>query len=151
MESIAFLLVAGAVLLLVEPLLPHLIAGTVGLIFWAIAVFLIYGRYGSAAGHWSLVAVLAVGLAGAWWYLRRLPATLVGRSVQSDRIIPPETAAKSHLLGSEGLALTPLRPGGMAQFGPDRVDVITSGEPLEKGDRIRVVSVDGSRILVRAA
>jgi membrane-bound ClpP family serine protease len=28
---------------------------------------------------------------------------------------------------------------------------VTSGEPLDKGDRIRVLSVDGPRVLVRAA
>ncbi len=150
METIAFLLVAGAVLLLIEPVIPHLVAGTVGLIFWAVAVVLIYFRYGSAAGHWSLVGVLAVALTGTWWYLKRLPRTRLGRIVQSAHVVPTETAAKPHLLSTEGFALTPLRPGGLAQFGTERVDVITSGEPLERGQRVRVVSVDGPRVLVRA-
>src|SRR5262245_15722760 len=150
METIVFLLVAGAVFLLLEPLFPHLIAGTVGLVFWASAVVMIYVRYGASAGNWSLVAVLAVAVGGVWWYLRHLPETRVGRSVQSDHVIPAETAAKSHLVDSDGFAVTPLRPGGMAQFGAERVDVVTSGEPLERGQRVRVVSVDGSRILVRA-
>lgn len=146
-----FFLVAGAVLLLVEPILPHLISGTVGLLFWGIAVVLIYGRYGSSVGHLSLAALLSIALVGSWWYLKRLPETLVGRSVRSDRVIPAETGAKTHLAGVDGVALTPLRPGGLAQFGAERVDVVTSGEPLDKGDRIRVLSVEGPRVLVRAA
>ena len=150
METIAFLLVAGAVLMLLEPVFPHLIAGSIGLCCWAIGVVLIYSRYGFAAGNWSSVAVLTVALAGTWWYLKRLPDTRVGRSIQSDHVTPTETAAKAYLLDSDGFALTPLRPGGLAQFGPERVDVLTSGEPLEKGQRVRVVSVVGSRVLVRA-
>ncbi|MBM3903489.1 MAG: hypothetical protein FJ379_15610 [Verrucomicrobia bacterium] len=151
MESIVFLLVAGAVLLAVEPILPHLVSGSVGLVFWAIAVVLIYGRYGSSVGHLSLAVLLSVALVGSWWYLRKLPETRFGRSVRSDRVIPAETAAKTHLVGVDGVALTPLRPGGLAQFGVERVDVVTSGEPLDKGERIRVLSVDGPRVLVRSA
>lgn len=150
METIAFLVVAGAVLLLLEPIFPQLVSGSIGLIFWTVAVVLIYDRYGAGTGHWSLAALLAVALAGSWWYLKRFPATRVARSVQSDHVVPTETAAKSHLVSADGFALTPLRPGGLAQFGAERVDVVTSGEPLEKGQRVRVVSVDGSRILVRA-
>lgn len=151
MEPIVFLLVAGAVLLMVEPILPHLVSGSVGLVFWAIAVVLIYGRYGASVGHGSLAALLSLALIGAWWYLKRLPDTRFGRSVRSDRVIPAETAAKTYLVGVDGVALTPLRPGGLAQLGAERVDVVTSGEPLDKGDRIRVLSVDGPRVLVRAA
>ena len=150
METIAFLLVAGAVLMLLEPIFPQLIAGTVGLVCWVIAVLLIYSRYGVSAGNWSSVAVLTVFLSGAWWYFKKLPQTRLGRSVQSEHVTPTETAAKSHLLDTGGIALTPLRPGGMAQFGPERVDVVTSGEPLEKGQRVRVMNIEGSRILVRA-
>ena len=150
MEPIVFLLVAGAVLLMVEPILPHLVSGTVGLVFWAIAVVLIYVRYGASVGHWSLAALLSIALLGAWWYLGTLPDTRFGRSVRSDRVIPAETAAKPHLVGADGVTLTPLRPGGLAQFGAERVDVVTSGEPLDKGERIRVLSVDGPRVLVRA-
>ncbi len=150
METIVFLLVAGAVLMLLEPLFPYIVAGAVGLVCWAIAVMMIYTRYGLFVGNWSLVGVLTFAMIGVWWYLKHLPATRLGRSVQSDHVIPTETAAKTHLVDSDGFAVTPLRPGGVAQIGAERVDVVTSGEPLERGQRVRVVSVDGSRILVRA-
>ncbi|HAB16778.1 MAG TPA: NfeD family protein [Verrucomicrobiota bacterium] len=150
METIAFLFAAGAVLLLLEPLFPHFIAGPIGLFCWAVALVMIYSRYGFAMGNWSLVAVLTVALVGAWWYLKHLPTTRVGRVVQSDHVVPTETAAKTHLVDQFGISLTPLRPGGMAQFGAERVDVITSGEPVERGQKLRVISVEGTRVLVRA-
>jgi membrane-bound serine protease (ClpP class) len=150
MEAIAFLLVAGAVLLLVEPLVPHFIAAAIGLTCWALAVVLTYFRYGFAMGNWTLAGTLAFALAGTWWYLKRLPSTRVGRIVQSDHVVPTDSAAKSRLLNQTGTALTPLRPGGMAQIGQERIDVVTSGEPLERGQSVKVVGIEGSRVLVRA-
>jgi membrane-bound serine protease (ClpP class) len=151
MELIVFLLVAGAVLMLLEPFFPHLIAGCIGLLFWTGAVVLVYQRYGIPAGHWTLAAVLAAGLAGTWFYFTRLPRSGVAKPFRSDGVIPTSDAAKTHLLHQTGSALTPLRPGGMAEIAGERVDVVTSGEPLERGAAVKVVAVEGSRILVRAA
>lgn len=150
MELIVFLLVAGAVLLLLEPFFPHLIAGFVGLVCWVGAVILVYGRYGASAGHWTLAAVLAAGLAGTWFYFTRLPSSRIAQPFESKGVIPTSDAGKTHLLHQSGTALTPLRPGGMADIAGERVDVVTSGEPVERGTPVKVVSIEGSRILVRA-
>lgn len=150
MTAIVFLLVAGALLMLLEPVFPHLVSGAVGLACWAGAVGLTYVRFGVSAGHWTLAVTLAVAIAGVWWYLRRLPETRIGRLVGSDRVTPAETAAKSHLLNRQGVAVTPLRPGGMAEIAGERVDVVTSGEPVERGQSVTVVGIEGARILVRA-
>jgi len=150
MTAIVFLLVAGAFLMLLEPVFPYFVAGAVGLACWAGAVTLTYGRYGVLAGHWTLAAVLGIAIAGVWWYFRHLPSTRIARLVGSDRVTPAETAAKMHLLNRPGVALTPLRPGGMAEISGERVDVVTSGEPLERGQAITVVGIEGARILVRA-
>ncbi|MCW5557819.1 MAG: hypothetical protein KIT22_08310 [Verrucomicrobiae bacterium] len=149
-SAIVFLLVAGALLMLLEPVFPLFVAGGVGLACWAGAVALTYTRYGVLAGHWTLAAALAIAIAGVWWYLRRLPGTRIARLVGSDRVTPPETAATAHLLNRPGVALTPLRPGGMAEISGERVDVVTSGEPVERGQAITVVHIEGARILVRA-
>jgi len=150
MTAIVFLLVAGALLMLLEPVFPHFVAGVVGLACWGGAVALTYVRYGVLAGHWTLVAALAVAIAGVWWYLHRLPETRIGQLVGSDRVTPAETASKAHLLNRAGVTLTPLRPGGMAEISGERVDVVTSGEPVERGQSITVVGVEGARVLVRA-
>ena len=151
MDIIVFLFVAGAVLLLLEPFFPTLIAGFIGLLCWAGAVFVVYGRYGSTAGHLTLAAVLAAGLAGTWFYFTKLPTSRLAKPFRSERVIPAADAGKLYLLRQTGVALTPLRPGGVAEIAGQRVDVVTSGEPLERGAAIVVVAVEGSRILVCAA
>lgn len=53
------------------------------------------------------------------------------------------------LLGMEGEAMTTLRPAGTALLGNERVDVITEGEFIGAGEPVRVVRIDGRRIIVR--
>jgi len=49
----------------------------------------------------------------------------------------------------EGVAVTPLRPAGTARVGDDLVDVVTEGDFVDAGARVRVVRVEGSRVVVR--
>ena len=58
----------------------------------------------------------------------------------------PDTA---DLIGQTGVALTPLRPGGVARIQDQRRDVITSGEFLDSGTPLEVIEAQGNRILVR--
>jgi membrane-bound serine protease (ClpP class) len=53
------------------------------------------------------------------------------------------------LLGIEGEALTTLRPSGTAVIAEERVDVVTEGSYINQGKRVKVVKVEGSRIVVR--
>lgn len=53
------------------------------------------------------------------------------------------------LLGKIGMALTPLRPAGIASFDDERVDVVTEGSFIDQDSEVIVVKVEGSRIVVR--
>ena len=53
------------------------------------------------------------------------------------------------LLGKIGMALTPLRPAGIANFNDERVDVVTEGSFIDQDSEVIVVKVEGSRIVVR--
>ena len=52
------------------------------------------------------------------------------------------------LLGKEGTVEADCRPAGMARLDGRRVDVVTRGEWLERGERIKVVEVKGNRVVV---
>jgi membrane-bound serine protease (ClpP class) len=58
--------------------------------------------------------------------------------------------SKDHLLGSEGVTVTPLRPSGTAEIGGARIDVVTDGEFILVHTPIRVVKVEGGRVVVKA-
>lgn len=59
-------------------------------------------------------------------------------------------AARS-LLGATGVAETMLRPSGKGRFGEQLVDVVTEGDLIERGQPIKIVLVEGSRVVVTRA
>lgn len=56
--------------------------------------------------------------------------------------------AQRHLLGAEGITVTDLRPGGMAQFGEMHLHVITEQEFLPASTRVRVTDVRSDGVVV---
>jgi membrane-bound serine protease (ClpP class) len=61
------------------------------------------------------------------------------------------TEALRRFEGRTGSALTDLRPGGRAAFDDERLDVTAAGGFIPKGASVRVIRVEGVRILVEAA
>ncbi|HMA59991.1 MAG TPA: NfeD family protein, partial [Halanaerobiales bacterium] len=53
------------------------------------------------------------------------------------------------LPGTRGETLTPLRPAGIVLINGERVDVVSDGGYIDKGKDVEIVSVSGSRIVVR--
>jgi membrane-bound serine protease (ClpP class) len=51
-------------------------------------------------------------------------------------------------VGDEGIAETNLRPAGKARFGGRLEDVVTEGDLIEAGARVRVTGVEGMRVVV---
>jgi len=81
---------------------------------------------------------------------RLLPRTPFGRKIMLEapahaEVVTGELAA---LLHKEGIALSPLRPAGFARIDGRRVDVVTRGEMLDKDCPVRVVEVQGNRVVV---
>jgi membrane-bound serine protease (ClpP class) len=52
--------------------------------------------------------------------------------------------------GTEGTALTTLRPSGKARFGSHVVDVVTQGDFISAETAVAVVSTDGMRVVVKS-
>lgn len=51
-------------------------------------------------------------------------------------------------VGEQGIATSVLRPSGKAQFDGEVVDVITQGGFVEPGKNVRVVEIEGARVVV---
>ncbi|GIW90445.1 MAG: peptidase [Pirellulaceae bacterium] len=87
-----------------------------------------------------------------------LLARYFGRVPVLNRMMLPPPSARSGtssieqgpvVVGTVGVAETPLRPGGKASFGSAYVDVVATGEFIEAGQPIEVVEIYGHRIVVR--
>ena len=81
-----------------------------------------------------------------------LPKTPMGRAIilkgQASGPLEATERGLDELVGQRGVASTPLRPAGIARLGDRRVDVVTRGAHLEAGDPVRVLMVEGNRVVV---
>lgn len=59
----------------------------------------------------------------------------------------PDTYDK--LVGTEGVALSTLRPSGIGLFDGNRLNVVAEGEFIEQNNKIKIIKVEGYRIIVR--
>ncbi len=57
--------------------------------------------------------------------------------------------SETELLGAEGIALTNLRPAGSAEINGKRVDVIADWEYIERGKKVKVIRVEGIKVVVK--
>lgn len=60
----------------------------------------------------------------------------------------PDPLPRGALLGRQGVALTDLRPAGVARIDGHRIDVVTEGEWLAAGDPVTVITDEGYRRVV---
>ena len=103
----------------------------------------------------SLAAVIVIAVISNY-FLPQVP--IFRRMVLSPP--PPEERAfmekqesvvdYSHLIGSQGVATTHLRPAGKAEIDHQLLDVIAEGEPLDAGTALVVVDARGNRVVVRS-
>jgi len=101
----------------------------------------------------GLILLVIVGLA---MYISIKSATK-GRLSRSDLILKGELSREEgfiatdqydQYLGKEGITLTVLRPAGMAEIEGERVNVVSDGNFIDKGVRVRVREVEGPRVMV---
>ncbi len=108
-----------------------------------------------AAGVMAVASVI-VSLT-AWGFFRSLFAN---RRLARAGIVLPEATDRQggytsadlrpELVGTEGVAITSLRPSGVGLFADERLDVVSESEWIEEGTPIRVVSSEGYRHVVRS-
>lgn len=108
------------------------------------------------AGTVLTVSTILVGVA-AWLILRSIPGNW--RLKRSGVLLPESTDrnegytsadVRLDLEGAEGVALTALRPAGVGLFRDERMDVVSESEWIEEGTKIRIISAEGYRHIVRA-
>jgi membrane-bound serine protease (ClpP class) len=98
-------------------------------------------------------AALSVTILGMLLAIRILPGTRAGKRLvlasATSRQRGFVASDESRFRGKLGVAESDLRPVGVARFGDERVDVVTEGEYVPRGQPLEVVHVEGARIVVR--
>lgn len=141
---------AGILLILTEVfIIPGLgIAGAGGVLAILASVYFTFGARSLEVGSYTILLVAA----GLLVFFRFFPYSRAGRILSLNSVIAehaPPTQTLAPLIGVIGTALTDLRPAGIARLGERRVDVVTDGEYILKGETVRVIQVEGARVVVR--
>jgi membrane-bound serine protease (ClpP class) len=150
MEWVITLLAAGAVLLLLETVLPGMIAGIIGALCLLGGVIQAFVVFGPTVGSYVLAGVIVGLMVGTFLWIKYLPTSRAGRVFTSDRTIGDIGADRPELLHQSGTAVTTLRPSGTALINGHRVDVVTEGGLIEPHTPVKVVAIEGMRVVVRA-
>jgi membrane-bound serine protease (ClpP class) len=152
--GVLILFVAGLVLLLIEIGIPGFgIPGIAGIACIVLSILLSSSNPLQAAGSFSAALMISVIVLAVM--LKFLPRNkffdhIILKSDMVNTVNDEKSASnKSNLVGMEGIALTFLRPAGSVQIGENRIDVVSEGEYIEKGTKVKVIYVQGNRIVVR--
>lgn len=150
-QLFVILLVSGLILVGAEIFVPGGVLGVIGalaLLGSIITGFLAFPSYG---GYIATGIVVLVGVAIVLW-IKFFPKSRVGKKmiVSQDLASSKGTEADlKELLGKEGKATSDLRPAGFALIDGRRVDVVTQGQMISKGEAVRVIEVEANRVVVR--
>ena len=107
---------------------------------------------------WGVIGLLATMILGPMaltFAFKMFPHTPIGRRmILGSRLPDPSEVANHHdtmqaLIGTEGDAVTDLRPVGVVRIDGERHDALAEGPMIEAGSRVRVVVVEANQIKVR--
>jgi membrane-bound serine protease (ClpP class) len=148
-----FFLGIGAVIL--EFFIPSAgIIGALGVGSLIGSVVITYQTFGEVAGLVVLLAVLILTPAIIIFYFRRFPRSFFGKRIilggdPRKNLSLDSPDLHQGLLGQEGVVFSPLRPAGIITVNERQYSVVTSGEYLPKGETVKIIQVEGNRILVQ--
>ncbi|HIT69281.1 MAG TPA: hypothetical protein IAC36_05225 [Candidatus Aphodomonas merdavium] len=155
--SIIICLAAGLGLLVVEMFVPGFgIPGISGIALLIASVVLMWLKAGALAAVGLVVIIMALAAILLSVSLKSAANGRLSRSrfILKDRESAEEgyTAASDMniFVGCEGEARTVLRPSGIVEFDGVRLNVVSDGEFVAQGARVKVVRVDGNRIVVHS-
>lgn len=151
------LLFFGIALIYLETLLPGGIVGAMGFVCIIASIWLGFRHYGFTEGIVLLLTSLLIVSFLVIFLWSRFPKSRIGQKI----ILSDEMESRSGYhadsftarisVGLEGIAESELRPAGIALINGERCDVVSDGGFIEARARIRVIRVDGNRVVVERA
>jgi len=148
-----FLFLFGVILILVEAFMPGFgVFGLGGLV--AVSASIVLSAATAAMGlRMLLVSFLVSGVAGyiSFKYFQRRGT--LRRFILTDSATKEmgysSFAELGDLTGKIGKTVTPLRPSGIVEIDGSRYDTVSEGSFVDSGESVRVVKVEGMRVVVR--
>ncbi len=135
-----------------EIFIPGGIVGVAGAIAIGSSFWMAYTRVSNMFGTYFVSIGVVFGMFCLFLSIRMFPRTRFSKKLflgndESD-FKSTDVELKS-LEGKEGVTLTKLRPAGKARIDGKKVSVVTEAAFVDEGKEVRVVEVEGNRVVVR--
>ncbi len=147
------LFIIGVILLLVEIfLIPGFgITGISGIILIFVSIFLTLG--GGTRALYSIGVVSAILLILFIILLILFPKLPIWKKLGLKERLETEKGYTAYtkmeeLVGKEGFVITTLRPSGTIEIDGKKYDAISLGEFIEKNSKVKVIKIEGGKIIV---
>lgn len=146
------LFIVGIIFIAIEAAVPGFgVPGITGLVSLSVAIVL--SARDLQGGLILLLAVLVVVIATIYILFKyginsKLLSKIILRTEQKKEN-GYEIVENLELSGTEGIAVTQLRPSGIGIFNGKRYDIQSEGEFIKKNSKIVVVKVEGNKIFVK--
>jgi membrane-bound serine protease (ClpP class) len=147
------LFIIAVIVICVELFLPGGVFGILGIIALIASMVIAFREY-HEMGIWIIAGEIVVAsvliLIGIKYFSRSFAGKLLilGRSLDKESGYRG-TEPLEQYVGEEGVSQTHLRPAGIAKIGSRRLDVVSEGTFIDKDKRVKVVAVEGNRMVVR--
>ena len=147
------LFIGGVIFIIIEILTP-----TIGLLAGIGVVAILYSLILAMGGDINAIYMMAISLVIAIIIfaviLKKLPSSRLWKKLILTNTSSTEQGYVSSMdyskyLNKEGVVLSELRPSGSVEIDGVPVDVVSEGKFISKGEKVRVVNIEGVRIIVR--
>lgn len=145
--------IAGLLLVIIEMFYPGFgVPGITGVILLFIGIILTAKTPFQALI--LIIIILAILIIALYLVLKsaargRLSESLILTHNENKKSGYIGTEVFDPYLGREGISVTVLRPSGTANFDGVRLDVVTEGSFVPPGTRVKVIKVEGRKIVVK--
>jgi len=146
------LLVAGTLMIGAEIFVPGAILGTMGGIALFAAVIVGF-TISPEVGFYTLSGVFVLTVLTVIAWIRLFPRSTIGQkmTLNEDGKAFKSSDSRQSLMGATGITASELRPAGFALINGKRIDVVAEGGIIDINQPIKVVKVEGNRVVVRKA
>ena len=149
--------IIGIGLLILEAFMPGFgVPGITGIVLEVITLVMTWFEHGPLATLAMLLIVLLVLAIAISTSLRSITrgrlskSSLVHSETESNEAGYRTIEDLAVFMDKEGTATTVLRPAGIADFEGVRLNVSSEGDYIPAGTKVRIIKVEGAKILVRA-
>ncbi|SFK58477.1 NfeD family protein [Salinicoccus halodurans] len=147
------LFIIGTIFIIVEFFIIGAILGIIGSIMLLISILLV----GNNVALFSLFLLAIIILAIIEWVIlvkfkkRKIP--FLNKFILTDATDAESGYTsfddRSYLVGEQAETATALRPSGIIRYGDERIDAVAEGAFIESGNIVKIIHVEGTRVVVR--